>query len=192
MDGAIEGEDHGFGRKGLGALIAGTVALVGAVLTLLASRWQLSSKVDELTQTQFKDVLAKRIEVYPLLWHIPQTLLSDWEREGKQVDLVWAKTLLRRLMDWHADYGVFLSQGSYMTFDALRSATLQLVQKCEGGHVPTLADLQTLDRIYSVGDANTKNSDPLHVGLEGGLYPDSLLKINSEHDLPCSEVDHAI
>ena len=33
------------------ALIAGTVALVGAVLTLLASRWQLSSKVDELTQT---------------------------------------------------------------------------------------------------------------------------------------------
>ena len=92
-------------------------------------------------------MLAKRIEVYPLLWHIPQTLLSDWEREGKQVDLVWAKTLLRRLMDWHADYGVFLSQGSYMTFDALRSATLQLVQKCEGGHVPTLADLQTLDRI---------------------------------------------
>jgi hypothetical protein len=80
------------------------------VLTLPAARWQVNSKVDELTQTKFKDVLAKRIEVYPQLWSIAQTMLSNWEREQRKVDPDWARKLLRDLMDWHARYGVFLSQ----------------------------------------------------------------------------------
>jgi hypothetical protein len=58
-------------------------AVIAAVVAFITARWQVSSKVDELTQTQFKDVIAKRIVVYPLLWEISQTMLSDWGRAGK-------------------------------------------------------------------------------------------------------------
>jgi hypothetical protein len=154
------------------AVIAAVVALLGSALTLLAARWQVNSKVDELTQGQFKDVLAKRIEVYPQLWSIAQTMLSDWEREQKTIDSVWARKLLRDLMDWHARYGVLLSQGSYVTFAALRHGALQLVRKRDDGYVPTIADLQMLDRINTRGDSTKPSNDPLHLGLATWLKND--------------------
>ena len=62
------------------ALISATVSLivgiVTAIVTARIARWQVQSKLDELTQTQFKDLVAKRIEVYPRLWDIAQTFTS--------------------------------------------------------------------------------------------------------------------
>ena len=68
------------------AIVAAVVSLIGTIATLLTTRWQIKSKLDELTQSQFKDVIAKRIEVYPRLWYIVQTFTSDWQRARKQVN----------------------------------------------------------------------------------------------------------
>ena len=99
------------------AVIAAAVSLVGTVLTtvftVLVARWQIRAKLDELTQTQFKDVMAKRIEVYTQLWAIVQTFTSDWKRAGKAVDDDWARTFFDRLNGWHVQYGVFHSQHAY-------------------------------------------------------------------------------
>src|SRR6266446_3700411 len=115
------------------AIIAGVISLVGTCLTAGVSavvsvlvarwqaRWQVQVKLDELTQTQFRDVLTKRIEAYPRLWHIMQTFTSDWRRAGKAVDCDWAQTFFDRLTAWHAEYGVFLSQSAYERFTDLRS-----------------------------------------------------------------------
>src|SRR5262249_30202006 len=70
-------------------------------------------KMGELAQTQLRDILAKRVAVYPELWRIAQTMLSDWEREHKPVDANLAQDLLARLMTWHAENGVFFSEPAY-------------------------------------------------------------------------------
>jgi hypothetical protein len=74
---------------GVVALIVSIVTLVGTILTVRRqtrtqidtvrqqTRTQIDTKIDELTQEQFKDILAKRIEVYPKLWYIAQTMLSS-------------------------------------------------------------------------------------------------------------------
>ena len=121
------------------------VALVGVAANFLITRLQVQSKINELTQTQFKDILAKRIEVYPELWRVAQTELSDLERKEKlvnpdwvqgkgwaedakwELDAKWAENLLMKLTDWHQDYGVFFSQASYDAFDRLRAQIMDLV-----------------------------------------------------------------
>lgn len=146
-------------------------AVIAAVVAFITARWQVSSKVDELTQTQFKDVIAKRIVVYPLLWEISQTMLSDWGRAGKPVTDAWIREFLAKLTIWHAENGVFLSQNSYATFGALRELAVEIVRRCDRGGVPTSADLTALDLIYS-GDASKGRRDPRRYGLATWLKND--------------------
>ena len=132
------------------ALIAAAVSLITALIGNQLTRWQtrvqVESKITELTQTQFRDVLARRIEVYPGLWAIAQTQLGDLERVQKlknpdwTPDADWAKKLLSDLMTWHQENGVFLSEASYLAFARLRNGTLDLVRTCqaEGQRRPTL------------------------------------------------------
>lgn len=131
------------------ALLTATVSLIGSGVAILSARWQLHSKIDELTQAQFGEVLAKRIAVYPLLWRIPQTLLSDWAHANKPVNAAWARELLAGLVEWHAEHGVFLSQGSYAAFCALRSEAVELVRKCDSGYEPVVDDLHRLEKTYA-------------------------------------------
>ncbi len=133
------------------AIIAALVSLLVGLLTFISARWQVRAKVDELLQSQFKDIIAKRIEAYPKLWRIPQEQLSDWERLRKPINKEWARTLLDDLMVWHIEYGVFLSQQAYEAFSALRAEAISLVRQCEQGYEPTLDDLQRLDGIYYKG-----------------------------------------
>ena len=153
------------------ALIAAVVSLVVAGVTIVTARWQVRSRLDELTQAQFKDVLIKRIEVYPKLWSIPQTLLSDWERLDKPIDESWARTLLSSLIQWHSENGVFLSQPAYEAFAALRQEALEVARRSNQGQKPTLKDLQTMDLIYYKG-FRPRPQDPLHVGLATCLKND--------------------
>jgi hypothetical protein len=146
-------------------------AVIAAVVAFITARWQVSSKVDELTQTQFKDVIAKRIAVYPLLWEIAQTMLSDWGLAGKPVTDAWIRAFLTALTKWHAENGVFLSQNSYSKFGALREAAIKIVEKCDRGGVPTTADLTALDMIYS-GDSSKRRRDPRRYGLATWLKND--------------------
>lgn len=133
------------------AIVAGVISLIGALLSFAAAYWQVRGKLDELLQSQFKDVVAKRIETYPKLWRIPQELLSDWERLQKPINEEWARALLARLIEWHTEYGVFLSQQAYEAFSALRHEALEVVRRCDKGQHPTLDDLQTMDRIFYAG-----------------------------------------
>ncbi len=172
------------------ALIAAVAALIGVAATFVSNRWQIQSKtkeinasienaklqlkakIDEITQTQLKDITAKRIDVYPQLWCILQTQVSDWEREEKPINSAWARKLMESLIGWHAKNGVFLSEPSYRTFAALRSVAVGLVRRCNKGYEPTVADLQVMDRIYSYGDQGKKIDDPLYWSLATLLKDD--------------------
>jgi hypothetical protein len=171
------------------AIIAGVVALIGFIVTLVGTiitvrrqtrtqidtvrrqtRTQIDTKIHELTQEQFKDILAKRIEVYPKLWYIAQTMLSDLEREGNLSSPNWAPDA-----NWarHTENGVFLSQPSYNAFAALRDAAVTLVSKCNlENYKPTLEDFQRLDRIYYRNNLGTPNEDPQHLPLATWLKND--------------------
>lgn len=153
------------------ALVAAAVSLVGLAVTVLTTRWQVQSKVDELTQDQFKDVLTKRMEIYPKLWNIAQTYVSNWEREGKPVDEAWARRLFRSLFEFHAEHGVFLSYGPYWCFEALRNEALTVVQRCEQGKEPTVDDLRKMNRIVC-GDPSASRIDFRSVGLADLLRGD--------------------
>jgi hypothetical protein len=162
-------------EKVAGAVIAASmslvVALVGVAANFLITRLQVQNKINELTQTQFKDVLAKRIEVYPELWRIAQTELSDFEREEKlvnpgwapnskgwakdakwELDAKWPENLLTKLMSWHQDYGIFLSQASYEAFARLRAETEDLAIRCNREkRGPTIAEFKRLDEAFYRG-----------------------------------------
>lgn len=146
------------------AIIAAVVSLIGAILTLVAARWQIRAKLDELTQAQFKDVLAKRIELYPRLWRIVQESTSDWKLAKKPVDCGWARNLMASLIAWHAECGVFLSQRAYEKFAELRARVLLIVENCEKKNAPTSADLDALDDIYS-GVSAVPVDNPRHYSL---------------------------
>ena len=49
------------------AVIAGAVSVAVAVLSFFSNR---AATRHEIRQNQFADILAKRIELYPLLWRI--------------------------------------------------------------------------------------------------------------------------
>jgi hypothetical protein len=149
----------------VGSVIAAVVALVGNILVFVAStiannskRREIeniaNSKINELAQIQLRDILNKRIEVYPQLWCIAQTMLSDWEREKKETNTLWARNLFNGLIAWHKKNGVFLSQDAYEMFHALRLEAQDVVRSCDQGHPPTVLDLKVLDRIYSGGPQN--------------------------------------
>jgi hypothetical protein len=140
------------------ALIAAVVAIIGYLFTRWQTRAELKSKINELTQTQLKDIIAKRIEVYPKLWQIVQTQLSDWERVQKLANpqweptKLWAQNLLSKLMEWHQFYGVFLSQPSYTAFSKLHNEVLELVRTCNReNRSPSIQEFQALDLIYYHG-----------------------------------------
>jgi hypothetical protein len=124
------------------AVVAAGASLIAALLTFAAAYSQLRVKVDELLQSQFRDIIAKRIEAYPKLWRIPQERLSDWERLQKPITDEWARALLDSLIEWHVEYGVFLSQDAYEAFSALRQEAVALVRRCDQGESPELEDLQ--------------------------------------------------
>jgi hypothetical protein len=128
---------------------------------------QINAQLDEVRQTQFKDILAKRIEVYPKLWQILQASLSDRLRTGESVNKRWAKQLLQGLLAWHSQNGIFLTQASYSRFAELRAEVLTIYRKCEKGQQPTNNDLERLDVIWS-GDAS-KNKSGLATELKNDL-----------------------
>jgi hypothetical protein len=126
----------------------------------------VDNKKKELVQNQLDELIKKRIEVYPQLWCIVQTMLSDWEREDKQIDVQWARDLFTSLIKWHKENGVFISQPVYEKFAALRLEAYTVVRRCNAGQPPTLPDLQVMDRIYTGGDSFMNNvRDEDHPGL---------------------------
>jgi hypothetical protein len=138
----------------ISALVALLVGLIAGTFSVLVSRGQVRAQIDQHTQSQFGDIIAKRIEVYPALWQIFMSSLSDRRRQGPAVDRDWAKQLLQEMIQWHAHNGVFLTQRSYGKFVDLRTAALQINERCRAGEQPTNDDLVRLDKLWG-GDSDT-------------------------------------
>lgn len=121
----------------LTALIAGGVALIGALLSLYVNNKQTDAKFRELelkecelanaseklaadsralTQMLQKEVLSKRIEAYAALWRICITHEMDWTATGKTHDISWIDDYLACLREWNANHGAFMSQMVYEPF----------------------------------------------------------------------------
>jgi hypothetical protein len=138
----------------ISAVVALLVGIISGLFSVLVSRGQVKAQVDQYTQTQFGGILAKRIEVYPALWQILMTSLSDRRRKGLAVDRGWAEQLLHGLIEWHARNGIFLTQRSYAKFVELRNGALEINERPRDGEQPTNDDLVHLDKLWG-GDSDT-------------------------------------
>ncbi|MEH1123440.1 hypothetical protein [Micromonospora sp. CPCC 206061] len=69
------------------AIVASLVSLVGAALSYLAStasaRHQVESARQQLEQSQLREVILKRIEIYPKLWRIPIEAVQGCRRTSR-------------------------------------------------------------------------------------------------------------
>lgn len=139
----------------ISALVALLVGIIAGLFSVLVSRGQVRAQVDQYTQDQFGDIIAKRIEVYPELWKLLMSSVSDRRRQGPDVDREWAEKLLRDVIDWHARCGVFMSERSYAKFVLLRTDVLDINGRCRKGEQPTNDDLVRLDKLWG-GDSDTQ------------------------------------
>ena len=114
------------------ALVAGIVSLAGAIVSY---RSNLAATFRQVQQTQFSDVIAKRIELYPELWHIIIHYETNWTLEGKPKTEDWAREYLSALNEFNLNGGLFFSQALYEKFDALRSALYRAMKDAQGGQV---------------------------------------------------------
>jgi hypothetical protein len=76
----------------LAAVIAGVVSLVVAFLT---TRSASRSTTSQLQQTQFKEIITKRIEMYPKLWRIHIHFETNWSLEESRRRVSGPRSTLR-------------------------------------------------------------------------------------------------
>ena len=88
-----------------------------------------------MTQTQFRDILKKRIEVYPKLWSISIRYETNWTIEDKPKDREWAQQYLEELSAFNVEGGLFFSQALYSRFHELRTALIQAMSQTSPGDV---------------------------------------------------------
>jgi hypothetical protein len=119
-----------------GALVAAIVSILGVLVSLLSSRWQLRAALqkldldfESLRQSQLREILTKRMAAYPALWSIMLTYDLNWQIEGKELDKEWAREFLAKLNKCNADYGVFFSQPVYSKFFEFREAVIAIEGK---------------------------------------------------------------
>jgi hypothetical protein len=114
------------------ALVAGLVSVAGAVISY---RSNAASTFRQVQQAQFSDVIAKRIELYPLLWHIIICYETNWTLEDKPKTVDWARDYVSALNEFNLNGGLFFSQALYEKFDALRRALYRAVEDAQDGQV---------------------------------------------------------
>jgi hypothetical protein len=117
------------------ALIAGVVSVVGVLISYFSSRSTVRSNVSalrhEVEQTQFQDVIAKRIELYPKLWRIHIHYETNWDLEEKPKTREWAQQYVTELNDFNLEGGVFFSQDLYEKFFDLRFQLYEAIKETE-------------------------------------------------------------
>lgn len=134
----------------IAALVAGSVSLVitiiGVSVTLLTTRQQmkvqhvelelkkqqienaqkeLAADIEGLRQSQYEQILAKRVEVYPKLWAIHITYETNWTIEAKPKNHEWAGKYLEALNEFNVNNGLFFSQDLYTMFHKLRTKLIE-------------------------------------------------------------------
>jgi hypothetical protein len=127
------------------ALVAGIVSLAGVVVSYVSNATATSR---QLQQAQFNDVIAKRIELYPGLWHIIIRYETNWTLEGKPKTSDWAREYVSVLNDFNLSGGLFFSQALYERFDALRSALYRAMKDAQDGQVRDVQAREIHDIVY--------------------------------------------
>lgn len=99
------------------ALVAGLISVTVGVISFFSNR---SAVRHQVQQTQLKDVLAKRIELYPKLWRIHIHFETNWVNEKKLKTREWAEKYVFALNRFNLKGGVFFSEELYKKFGELR------------------------------------------------------------------------
>jgi hypothetical protein len=107
------------------ALVAGLVSVAVGVISFVSNR---SAVRHQVQQTLFKDVLAKRIELYPKLWRIHIHYETNWGLEQKPKTREWAAQYVSALNEFNLQGGLFFSEDLYRKFYELRSALYEAIK----------------------------------------------------------------
>jgi hypothetical protein len=110
------------------ALVAAMVSAVVGVFSFFSNR---SSVRHEVQQAQFKDVVTKRIELYPKLWRIQIHYETNWTLEGRPKNREWAQQYVAELNEFNLEGSVFFSEDLYRKFHQLRSALYRAIRETE-------------------------------------------------------------
>ncbi|MFD8739861.1 hypothetical protein ACFV06_33805 [Streptomyces sp. NPDC059618] len=112
------------------ALIAAVVSVAGTLLTVRAT---VRTNHNAAVQTQFQEIIKKRIECYPGLWKIHIRYETNWTLSGQPKTREWAEQYAQELMNFNLDGGVFFSQPVYIKFHELRSHLQHAVESTQPG-----------------------------------------------------------
>jgi hypothetical protein len=105
----------------IAASVAAVAALAGVPLAgIYSHRSAMATVRREVQQTQFAEILKKRIEVYPQLWRVHIHYETNWTLAQKPKTGAWAEEYRDALNDLNLNIGVFFSQALYEKFHDLR------------------------------------------------------------------------
>lgn len=112
------------------ALIAAVVSVAGTLLTVRAT---VRTNHNAAVQTQFQEIIKKRIECYPKLWKIHIRYETNWTLADQPKSREWAERYAQELNDFTLEGGVFFSQPVYTKFHELRTHLHQAIQTTPPG-----------------------------------------------------------
>jgi hypothetical protein len=138
----------------LAAALSAAISFVIAGVTYMSAkngaRAAVQAKLHELTQVQITEVLHQRMECYPSLWELCQKSISMPYLTGSLPGTGWEADLSGALESWHAEHGVFLSEGCYRGLWHLRKLARIFSSEPATENV-SFSRLQALDAIWSHG-----------------------------------------
>lgn len=156
----------------LAAVIAGVVSLV---VTRATTRAATRSTENQLLQTQFKEIITKRLEVYPALWRVLIHYESNWSHEGKPKTREWAQEYVAKLNEVNLGAGLFFSQDLYVKFVELRRGLYDAIDATEPGeHV-----LDTSAIRFAVYGRGGEPGLSTHLKDDLGSYRSALLELRA-------------
>ncbi len=180
----------------IAALISGAIAILGVFASLISARWQiglqkkeldlkareldtatkqLHSELENLRQTQFTEILKKRLDVYPMVWASVIKYTLHWKRDKNNPrDLEWVKEFLEQLTICNSEAGVFFSQAVYERFNELRNSLMKIETQLTAGKHIDAWDLKTPDRIF-LGE-NGKGGLATFLKDDLGSYRDAVVQ----------------
>lgn len=116
------------------AIIAGVVSVVVGVISYLSNR---SAVRHEMQKAQFKNIIAKRVELYPKLWRIHIRYETNWVLEGRPKSREWAEEYVSKLNEFNLE-GECFSRRAYTgsSSNCRLSSTRQFKKRNQGSRCP--------------------------------------------------------
>ncbi len=170
-------------------VVAAMIAFVGGIVSVAVSlyislrqtRSELQKLRTEIQQSYAEKLLAKRIEVYPGLYH----LLSDFTkgvRESGAVSKAAVKELQTKIADWNSKYAVFLSEDANEFDWRFRKRLAELVSKTEGDFKREFENPTALSELTQIAD-KVKLGLKTDLGIFSVELPEGTKKYKSFEEL---------